>query len=78
MCEKETMLATGNADALAVLTTSDLCGGDDVFFAATGVSDGNLLKGVRFTKDGAVSHSLVMRSPSGTVREMTTHHRWSQ
>jgi fructose-1,6-bisphosphatase II len=36
-----------------------------VFFSATGVSDGSLLRGVRFTENGAVSHSLVMRSPSG-------------
>lgn len=64
-------------DVTAVLTTRDLCGGDEVFFAATGVSDGDLLRGVRFTENGAVSHSLVLRSPSGTVREMKTHHRWN-
>ena len=70
--------STGEQDVNRVLMTRDLCGGEEVFFAATGVSDGALLRGVRFTEKGdAVSYSLVMRSPSGTVREMTTHHRWN-
>lgn len=75
--EAAAIRARGN-DLTAVLTTEDLCAGNEVFFAATGVSDGALLRGVRFTEYGAVSHSLVMRSPSGTVREMTTHHNWPQ
>lgn len=44
----------------------DLCRGDDVFFAATGVSDGDLLRGVRYHSGGASTNSIVMRSKSGT------------
>jgi len=49
-----------------VLYTDDLCAGEQVFFAATGVSDGDLLKGVRYFAGGASSNSIVMRSGSGT------------
>src|SRR5205807_215287 len=55
-------------DMSRVYTTEDLIGSGDVFFAATGVTDGELLKGVRFFGGGATTHSLVMRSYSGTVR----------
>ena len=58
-----------------VLTRDDLCSGDDVFFAATGVTDGELLRGVRYDSYGARSQSLVMRSRSGTVRVIDTQHR---
>ena len=51
-----------------VLTTDDLVSGDDVFFAATGITNGDLLKGVRYWGDGASTQSLVMRSKSGTIR----------
>ena len=51
---------------LQVLYTDDLCAGEQVFFAATGVSDGDLLKGVRYFAGGASSNSIVMRSGSGT------------
>ena len=47
-----------------------------VFFAATGVSDGDLLKGVRYYSGGASTNSIVMRSSSGTVRFIETQHRW--
>jgi fructose-1,6-bisphosphatase II len=57
-----------------VLTTDDLVGSDNVFVAATGVTDGALLRGVRFTRDGAVTDSIVMRSRSGTVRRVEAHH----
>jgi fructose-1,6-bisphosphatase II len=58
-----------------VLTVDDLVGGDDVFFAATGVTDGDLLQGVRYLADGhATTESLVMRSRSGTVREIKARH----
>lgn len=67
--------ACGN-DVTAVLTTEDLCGGDAVLFAATGVSDGSLLRGVRFAEFGAASHSLVTRAPSMTIRKMETRHVW--
>jgi len=70
------LIEADGGDLHRVLSTHDLCGGDEVFFAATGVSDGDLLPGVRFTKYGAVSHSVVMRSKSRTVREIKTQHRW--
>jgi fructose-1,6-bisphosphatase II len=58
-----------------ILTTDDLVSGDDVFFAATGVTDGNLVKGVRYRQDSALTHSIVMRSRSGTVRMIDALHR---
>ena len=58
-----------------VLTTDDLVSGDDVFFAATGVTDGDLLNGVRYRGDNAVTQSIVMRSRSGTVRQVDALHR---
>jgi fructose-1,6-bisphosphatase II len=59
-----------------VLTTDDLVGGDDVFFAATGVTDGDLLRGVRYRGDGATTESLVMRAKSGTIRRIQANHTW--
>jgi fructose-1,6-bisphosphatase II len=74
--EEERALALANGyDVDAVLTTGDLVRGDDAFFAATGVTDGELLRGVRFTPRGAHTQSLVMRSRSGTVRLVDAHHR---
>ncbi|TAK59001.1 class II fructose-bisphosphatase [Patescibacteria group bacterium] len=58
-----------------IYSTKDLVKSDDFTFTATGVIDGPLLDGVRFTKSKAVTHSLVIRGKSGTVRYMTTHHR---
>ena len=49
-----------------ILYTDDLCSGEQVFFAATGVSDGDLLRGVRYFSGGASTNSIVMRSQSGT------------
>ena len=60
-----------------VYKTNDLAKGDYLVFAATGVSDGPLLKGVVFTKYGQLTHSLVMRSKSGTIRYIETHHHES-
>ena len=55
-------------------TSIDLVAGNDVFFAATGVTDGDLLQGVRYLDDGnATTESLVMRSRSGTVRNGSGH-----
>ena len=62
-------------DLSKILTTNDLVRGNDVFFAATGVTDGELLRGVRYDTYGARSHSIVMRSRSGTLRYIDTHHR---
>jgi fructose-1,6-bisphosphatase II len=57
-----------------VLTLDDLVKGDNTFFAATGVTDGDLLRGVRYQRGGARTYSLVMRSKSGTVRTLQATH----
>ena len=61
-------------DLDAVLTTDDLVKGDNCFFAATGITDGELLQGVRYDEFGANTQSLVMRSKSGTVRLIDARH----
>ena len=61
-----------------VLTTDDLVSGDDAFFAATGITDGELLKGVRYWGDGASTQTLVMRSKSGTIRKIDARHKWQK
>ncbi len=57
------------------LSTDDLVSADDVFFVATGITDGELMKGVRYWAGGASTHSLVMRSRSGTIRSITSEHK---
>jgi fructose-1,6-bisphosphatase II len=57
-----------------VLTMDDLVSSEDVFFAATGITDGELLKGVRYFGDGARTDSLVVRGLTGTVRQITATH----
>ena len=72
--ERAAALAAGyNLDR--VLTTDDLVSGDNCFFAATGITDGDLLRGVRYDRTGARTQSLVMRSRSGTVRMIDARHR---
>jgi len=61
-----------------VLLTEDLVSGENVFFVATGVTDGELLRGVRYRSGGATTHSLVMRSKSGTIRVIESHHQLSK
>ncbi len=61
-----------------VLTADDLVKGDNVFFAATGVTDGELLRGIRFDRRGALTQSLSMRSKSGTTRVIDAHHQLSK
>jgi fructose-1,6-bisphosphatase II len=61
-----------------VLTTDDLVSGDDAFFVATGITDGELLRGVRYGHGGATTHSLVMRSRSGTIRSIISEHRFEK
>ena len=58
-----------------VLGTDELVTGDDCFFVATGITDGELMRGVRYRAGGATTHSLVMRSRSGTIRSITSEHR---
>ena len=65
-------------DLERVLTIDDLVRSDNVFFAATGITDGELLDGVKYYGDGARTHSLVMRAKSGTVREIVARHRWDK
>ena len=74
--EDRKMAAERGLDLTKVLTRDDLVRGEDVFFAATGVTGGDLLEGVEYTAGGAVSESLVMRSRSGTVRRIKTEHHW--
>lgn len=62
-------------DLDAVLTTDELVTGDDCFFVATGITDGELMRGVRYAAGGATTHSLVMRSRSGTIRSITSEHQ---
>jgi fructose-1,6-bisphosphatase II len=62
-------------DLSRVLTTDDLVASDNVFFVATGITDGELLDGVRYRAGGATTHSLVMRSKSGTIRTIRSEHQ---
>ncbi|MGH3589299.1 MAG: class II fructose-bisphosphatase [Pseudonocardia sp.] len=75
--ERERALDAGH-DLEAVLTTDELVTGDDVFFVATGITDGELLKGIRYAHGGSTTHSLVMRSRSGTIRTITSEHRFEK
>ena len=61
-----------------VLMIDDLVSGDDIHFSATGISDGELLQGVRYWGDGASTQSLVMRSKSGTIRIIGATHKWTK
>ncbi|WP_109472133.1 class II fructose-bisphosphatase [Ornithinimicrobium cavernae] len=73
--ERQQALDAGH-DLDAVLATDDLVTGDNCFFVATGITNGELLRGVRFAGSGsAITYSLVMRSKSGTIREIEAHHR---
>ena len=72
--ERRAAVAAGY-DLDKVLMTDDLVAGDNCFFSATGITDGELLRGVRFHDHGASTQSLVMRSLSGTVRKVDGFHR---
>jgi fructose-1,6-bisphosphatase II len=72
--EREAAIKAGY-DLDRVLTADDLVQGDEVFFAATGITDGALVQGVRFFADGATTDSIVTRAPSGTVRMIHGEHR---
>ncbi len=61
-----------------VLRMEDLVRSGNCFFAATGITDGELVHGVKYDGNGARTHSLVMRSTSGTVREIATRHHWEK
>jgi fructose-1,6-bisphosphatase II len=72
--ERKTAVSLGY-DLDRVLGLEDLVQGDNCFFAATGITDGELLRGVRYDGRGATTDSLVMRSKSGTVRRIDARHR---
>ncbi len=77
----EDELAQGRAagyDFEKTLTMHDLVSSDDVFFAATGITDGELLKGVKYFSNSARTESLVVRGLTGTVRWITATHRWDK
>ncbi len=75
--ERRRALDAGH-DLDRILTTSDLVTGDNIFFCATGITDGEIMEGVRYTADGPTTHSIVMRSKSGTIREVRSEHRLSK
>jgi fructose-1,6-bisphosphatase II len=72
--EREKAVGAGH-DLDRVLTTDELVSGENVFFCATGVTDGDLLQGVRYWAGGCTTQSIVMRSKSGTVRMIEGYHR---
>ena len=76
--EERRQLVDAGLDPERVLTTDDLVASDNVFVAATGVTSGALLRGVRYTADGAVTDSIVMRSRSGTVRRVEATHAFEK
>jgi fructose-1,6-bisphosphatase II len=76
--EERSSLIDEGFDLDRVLTTEDLVSGQDVFFAATGITDGYLLRGVKYWPDGATTWSVVMRSRSGTVRHVEAEHSFQK
>ncbi len=72
--EREKAIAAGH-DLSRVLTTNDLVRGENAFFVATGITSGDLLRGVRYRAGGAYTQSIVMRSKSGTIRVIDSYHR---
>ena len=72
--ERQKAIDAGH-DLDAVLSTDDLVRSENCFFVATGITDGELLRGVRYRAGGATTHSLVMRSKSGTIRVIESHHQ---
>jgi len=77
--ERQRALDAGHdLDPDHVLSTDDLVTGDDCFFVATGITDGELMRGVRYRANGATTDSLVMRSRSGTIRRITSEHQLSK
>jgi fructose-1,6-bisphosphatase II len=72
--ERRRALDAGH-DLDRVLTTTDLVTGENIFFCATGITDGELMEGVRYTPAGPTTNSIVMRSKSGTIREIRSEHR---
>lgn len=76
--EELALIAEQGLDAKRVYHTDDLVRSDTVFFAATGITTGEFLRGVEYFGGGARTHSVVMRAASGTVRYMDATHRWDK
>jgi len=77
--ERQKALDAGHdLDPDYVLSTEDLVSGDDAFFVATGITDGELMRGVRYRAGGITTDSLVMRARSGTIRSITSEHKLSK
>jgi fructose-1,6-bisphosphatase II len=76
--QERQIVAAQQIDVARVYTTNDLCQGEDVHFAATGITTGELLRGVQYFGWGATTHSIVMRSRSGTSRMIEASHRWDK
>lgn len=72
--ERESIMTAG-LDITRIVTTDDLARGENIFFSATGVTDGELLRGVSYSATGATTSSLVMRAKSGTIRRIEASHR---
>jgi len=75
--EKQALKDLG-VDLKQVFTVNSLVNDDDVFFSATGISGGTFLSGVRYTGDGAVTTSMVMRGRTGTIRRIESSHSWDK
>jgi fructose-1,6-bisphosphatase II len=73
--QKQELRQMGIQDFDKILTLEDLAKGNELTFTATGIIDGPLLKGVRYTADYCLTHSVVMRVKTGTIRFIETHHR---
>ncbi|MDQ7031333.1 MAG: class II fructose-bisphosphatase [Desulfonauticus sp.] len=76
--EEKKALQEQGFDLKRIYTVDNLVTSDDVFFAATGISGGTFLQGVKYTGDGAITHSLVIRGKTGTVRRIQSYHKWSK
>ncbi len=76
--DERTLATTNHLDLHKVYHIEDLVRGENVFFAATGITPGEFLRGVQYFGGGATTHSVVMRSASGTVRYIESRHRWDK
>ncbi len=77
MVEREAIEKAG-VDMREILSIESLIKSDDAFFAATGISGGSFLNGVEFIGGGAITHSLVIRAKTGTMRYIESHHNWNR
>ncbi|HEU6438007.1 MAG TPA: fructose-bisphosphatase class II, partial [Nitratidesulfovibrio sp.] len=75
--EKEALHDAG-LDLREIHTVDTLVRSDEVFFAATGISGGTFLRGVQYTGVGAITHSVVIRGKTGTIRYIESYHNWDR